>query len=78
MSKSVENIFDTFWRFLTFFDVAPFRWPLLRSADKTLLKQARSKTAIDAAILDRVLDRDWTLNRRGPQSTKGLARQHAF
>ena len=33
MSKSVENIFDTFRRFLTFFDVAPFRWPLLRSAD---------------------------------------------
>ena len=23
-SKSVESIFDTFWRFLTFFDVAPF------------------------------------------------------
>ena len=34
MSKSVENIFDTSWRFLTVFDVAPFRWPLLRSADK--------------------------------------------
>ena len=33
LSKSVEKIFDTFWRFLTFFDVAPFHWPLLRSAD---------------------------------------------
>ena len=29
VSKSVENIFDTFWQFLTFFDVAPF----LRSAE---------------------------------------------
>ena len=28
--KSVEKLFDAF---LTFFDVAPFRWPLLRSAD---------------------------------------------
>ena len=33
MSKSVEKFFDTFWRFLTFFDVAPFRWPFLRSTD---------------------------------------------
>ena len=31
MSKSGENMFDTFWRFLMF--LAPFRWPLLRSAD---------------------------------------------
>ena len=39
---------------------------------ETSLKQARSKNAIEAAILDRVLDRvldrDWTLNRRGPLS----------
>ena len=31
MSKSVTYIFDTFRQFLTFVDVAPFRWPLLRS-----------------------------------------------
>ena len=36
MSESVEKLFDTFRRFLTFFDVAPFRWPLLRSADQLL------------------------------------------
>ena len=35
---------------------------------KTSLKQARNKNAIEAAILNRVLDRDWTLNRRGPLS----------
>ena len=35
---------------------------------KTPLKQARNKNAIEAAILNRVLDRDWTLNRRGPLS----------
>ena len=35
---------------------------------KTPLKQARNKNAIGAAILNRVLDRDWTLNRRGPLS----------
>ena len=34
----------------------------------TPLKQARNKNAIEAAILNRVLDRDWTLNRRGPLS----------
>ena len=33
MSKSVENIFDTFWRSFDIFDMAPFRWPLLRSTD---------------------------------------------
>ena len=33
MSKSVK-ILDMSWRFLTFFDVAPFRWPLFRSAEK--------------------------------------------
>ena len=33
---------------------------------KTPWKQARNKNAIEAAILNRVLDRDWTLNRRGP------------
>ena len=35
---------------------------------KTPLKQARNKIAIEGAILNRVLDRDWTLNRRGPLS----------
>ena len=29
-------------------------------------KQTRNKNAIESAILNRVLDRDWTLNRRGP------------
>ena len=33
MSKSVENIFDTFRRFLAFSDLAPFRWPLPWSAE---------------------------------------------
>ena len=33
---------------------------------KPPLKQARNQNAIEAAILNRVLDRDWTLNRRGP------------
>ena len=33
---------------------------------KPPLKQARNKNAIEAAILNRVLDRDWALNRRGP------------
>ena len=33
---------------------------------KTPVKQARNKSGIEAAILNRVLDRDWTLNRRGP------------
>ena len=41
MSKSVENSFDTFWRFLTFFDVAPFRRPLLRSADHLATAEAQ-------------------------------------
>ena len=31
--KSVEKLFDSFWRFLTFFDMAPFRRPLLQSAE---------------------------------------------
>ena len=34
LSKSVEKHFDTFWRFLMFFDVAPFRRPLLQSTYK--------------------------------------------
>ena len=33
---------------------------------KTLLKQARKKNAVEAAILNRLLDRDSTLNRRAP------------
>ena len=37
---------------------------------KTPLKQARSKNAIEAAILNRVLDRDWTLNPRGALSPR--------
>ena len=30
-SKSVKDMFETFWRFLMLSDVAPFRWLLLRS-----------------------------------------------
>ena len=39
--KIVENILENFWRFLTFVDVAPFRWPLLRSADRIRWKIGR-------------------------------------
>ena len=39
---------------------------IVAQESKTPFKQARNKNAIDAAILNRVLDRDWTLNRRGP------------
>ena len=35
LSKSVQKLFGTFWRFLTFFDVAPFRRPLLSSVKMT-------------------------------------------
>ena len=35
---------------------------------QTPLKQARNENAIEAAILNCVLDRDWSLNRRGPLS----------
>ena len=35
---------------------------------KTSLKQVRNENAIEAAILNHVLDHDWTLNRRGPLS----------
>ena len=37
---------------------------------QTPLKQARNENAIEAAILNRVLDRDWSLNRRGPLRTQ--------
>ena len=37
-----------------------------RSLFLTVLKQVRNKNAIEAAILNRVLDRDSTLSRRGP------------
>ena len=45
----------------------PF-WPEPSGAkvSQTPLTQARNKNVIEAAILNRVLDRDWTLNRRGP------------
>ena len=50
----------------------PLRGAQLRdsgaTACQTPLKQARNENAIEAAILNRVLDRDWTLNRRGPLS----------
>ena len=36
---------------------------------QTSLKQARNENTIEAAILNRVLDRDWSLNRRGPLRT---------
>ena len=39
---------------------------------ETPLKQARSKNAIEAAILNRVLDRDSTLNRRGATGLKHI------
>ena len=36
---------------------------------QTPLKQARNENAIEAASLNRVLDRDWSLNRRGALRT---------
>ena len=43
---------------------------------QTPLKQARNENAIEAAILNRVLDRDWSLNRRGPLSKRSWI--HSF
>ena len=41
------------------------------SVQNQISKQVRNKNTIEAAILDRVLDRDWNLNRRGPLSRRG-------
>ena len=40
-AKIAEKCRKDFWHFLTFFDVAPFRWPLLRSADACFKGQFR-------------------------------------
>ena len=43
-SKIILTLFDKFW---FFFDVAPFRWPLLQSADlRTILSAVDAQTAI--------------------------------
>ena len=41
---------------------------------KTPLKQARNQNTREAAILNRLLDRDWALNRARPLSSRGHSR----
>ena len=41
LPKDVNICLDTFWWFLIVFDVAPFRWPLLQSADTIVEHMAR-------------------------------------